>query len=125
MFLNLRREFSVYRTLKRLSKQRVALVLQPGNVWVIENALPDTEKNHENLQTCIMRGWVEILHESIPNSQIDPDNLQIPDLSLAERKNTYRPTDSGWNAIHRTHVMVLLGLFVGLVGILIGWLSLN
>ena len=125
MFLNLKREFSVYKTLKRLSKQRVAIVLQPGNVWVIENALPDTERSQENLQTCLMRGWVELLHESIPTSKIDPNNIKLPDLSQASKEHIYRLTDSGWNAIHRSHTMGLLGIIMTLVGTLIAFLSLH
>ena len=52
----MKREYSIYKTLKLLARQRVALVLQPENVWVIEKAMPDTETNRENVQTCLMRG---------------------------------------------------------------------
>jgi len=51
----MKREYSIYRTLKLLARQRVGIVLQPGNVWVIEKAMPHTEQNNENTQTCLMR----------------------------------------------------------------------
>ena len=47
----MKREFSIYQTLKAVSKQRVALILQPGNVWVIERAIPDDEVTEANYAT--------------------------------------------------------------------------
>ncbi|MBU1424690.1 MAG: hypothetical protein KKH12_02130 [Gammaproteobacteria bacterium] len=111
----MRREYSIYKTLKQLAKQRVALVLQPGNVWVIERAIPDTEENNENIQTCLMRGWVEILHESIPNGRVWGDGLPTKQI-FEGTADVYRLTDSGWNAIHRTHVITLLGVIAALLG---------
>ncbi|HOY70646.1 MAG TPA: hypothetical protein PL131_08705 [Methylotenera sp.] len=110
----MQREYSTYKTLKFLSKQRVAIVLQPGNVWVIEKAMPDTEQNNENIQTCLMRGWVEVLHESVPTEKIDLSIGKIPELTQNNKKNIYRLTDSGWNAIHRTHITTLLGIIIAI-----------
>ena len=113
------REYTIYKTLKLLAKQRVALILQPGNVWVIEKALPETEQNLENIQTCMMRGWVEILHESVRSGKLKPDG-KFPDGNLFQNeKPIYKLTDSGWNAIHRTHVMGLLGIIISLLGVAI------
>lgn len=63
----------IHRTLRGLAKQRVAMVLQPGNVWVIERALKDTEETDALLKTCYMRGWVEPLEKSIPRGQLNQD----------------------------------------------------
>jgi len=115
----MKREYSIYRTLTFLARQRVALVLQPGNVWVIEKAMPDTEQNRENIQTCLMRGWIEMLQESVPSGNLKADGT-LPDGKFFEgTKTIYRLTDSGWNAIHRTHVMVLLSIIVSLLGVAI------
>lgn len=115
----MKREYSIYKTLRFLAKQRVALILQPGNVWVIEKAIPETETNLENLQTCMMRGWVEVLHESVRSGHLKPDG-QLPDGNMFQNeKPIYKLTDSGWNAIHRTHVMGLLGIIIALIGVAI------
>jgi hypothetical protein len=111
----MKREFSIHKTLKLLSKQRVAMVLQPGDVWVIEKSLPDTETHQENLQTCLMRGWVEILKDSIPTGKVGADG-SLPQSGY-KIKHIYRLTDSGWNAIHRTHVLTVLSIIATLVGI--------
>jgi len=120
----MKREYSIYQTLRLLARQRVGIVLQPGNVWVIEKAMPHTEQNNENIQTCLMRGWVEVLHESIPTGKLNVDGL--PDGRGFDGVETiYRLTDSGWNAIHRTHVMVLLGIVVSLMSVAITLLSIR
>lgn len=115
MFTHFKREYSIYKTLSRVSKQRVVLVLQPGNAWVIEKALPDTEQNQANIRTCMIRGWVALLHESIPSTNIDNNN----DLSKENNQDIYKLTDSGWNAIHRTHVIALLSIIIALLGVFI------
>jgi hypothetical protein len=113
---NISREYKIYRLLKRLSRQRVALVLNPGNVWVFENAVTDTEENDLNLLTCLMRGWVEIFQENVPSRQL-PDNLSLPRGQLFDKsKSLYRLTDSGWAAIHRTHQLSSLGVLIAAMG---------
>ncbi len=110
----MKREYSIYKTLRQLAKQRVAMVHQPGNYWVIENAMPMTKQNEENLQTCMMRGWVEILHESVPTQNLT-DSMEIKDSVNAGNQHIYKLTDGGWNAIHRTHVLVVLGLILAVI----------
>lgn len=116
------REYSIYRTLKLLARQRVALVLHPGNVWVIERAIPETERNSENIQTCLMRGWVEVLHQSVPSGNLNPDGT-LPSNDKLIPKQIYRLSDGGWNAIHRTHVLALLGIAVSFLGVVIAVLG--
>lgn len=110
------REYSIYKTLKKLSKQRVGMVLEPGNVWVIEKAIPLTEENNENLQTCLMRGWIEVLHESVPMGQVNDDGTThcVNDQPALKEEHIYRLTEGGWNAIHRTHMLTLLITLVGI-----------
>lgn len=111
----MKEEFSIYRTLKAVSRQRVALILQPGNVWVIERAIPDDEKTEANLRTCHVRGWIEPIENAIRKGRLTSDG-NLPEGNIfSEIAPLYRLTDSGWNAIHRTHVIALLGLIASLV----------
>ncbi len=116
----MKREFSIYRTLKAVSKQRVALILQPGNVWVIERAIPDDEVTEANLRTCHLRGWVEPIENAIPKGQLADDG-GLPEGSMFNKRGPlYRLTDSGWNAIHRAHVIALLGVIASLLAAGVG-----
>ena len=63
-------ESDIRRTLKRLSGQRVALVLQPGNVWVIENAVEYNEQTDAALKTAYMRGWVKPIENAVPKGSL-------------------------------------------------------
>ena len=113
----MKRELSIYRTLKKLSKQRVALILQPGNVWVIEKAIPDNDETEENLITCHLRGWVEPIKNAIPKGKLLKDG-SLPEGNVFSKQGPiYRLTDSGWGAIHRTYVIALLGLVVSLLAL--------
>ncbi len=112
----MKREYSIYRTIKLLSKQRVAMVL-PGGVLVIEKALPDTELHHENLQTCLMRGWVEVLRDSVPTGNIEKDGSLQSAQAFSKESDLYRLTDSGWNAIHRRHTITTLSVIIALIGL--------
>lgn len=111
----MKREFSIYRTLKAVSKQRVALILQPGNVWVIERAIPDDEVTEANLRTCHLRGWVEPIENAIPKGQLAEDGGLSEGSIFNKQGPLYRLTDAGWNAIHRAHVIALLGVIVSLL----------
>jgi hypothetical protein len=121
----MKREYSIYKTLTLLARQRVALVLQPGNVWVIEKAMPNTEQNQENIQTCLMRGWIEVLHESVPSGSIETNGALVEGKMFDGTKTIYKLTDSGWNAIHRTHVIGFLSVIVSLIGIAITLIGLK
>jgi len=121
----MRREYSIYRTLKALSKQRVALIVRPGNVWVIEKAQPDLEEKEENLRTCHLRGWVEPIKNAIPKGNLNPDGSLPSGELFTEQAPLYRLTDSGWNAIHRTNVIALLGIIISLLALGVAFLGLR
>ena len=116
MFENLRREWKIRTVLRRLSRQRVALVLQPGKVWVIEKAVPDNLETDADLKTCYMRGWVEPLENSVPKGRLKPDG-SLPDQLFESDGPVWKLTDSGWNAIHRAHEWALVGILIGIVGV--------
>jgi hypothetical protein len=109
MFDEWRRERFIRKTLRRLAQQRVALILQPGNVLVIEKAVmvDENERVMAALQTCNLRGWVEVLSNAIPHGKLTPEG-KLPEGSLYSGvAPVYRLTEAGWSAIHRTHEWVV------------------
>ena len=121
-----RQERQTRRALKALARQRVALVLQPGNVWVIERART-FEGMEEALQTCRMRGWVEVLENAVPSAEYSGE-VDLSTLLRAPEKTLYRLTQGGWAEIQRefdwlraTLLVATLSLLVALAGL---WLTI-
>src|ERR1051325_8216678 len=79
MFEDFRRERFIRKTLRRLARQRVRLVVPlghpPTNVWVAEHAVQEETDDGiaAAIRTCHMRGWVELLHDAVPRAQLGPD----------------------------------------------------
>ena len=97
------RERFIRKTLRKLSRQRVALILQPGGFWVIEKSIRSDEKTEAALRTCYMRGWVEPIVDAIPKGKLTKEG-KLPDNPIfTEEGPVYRLTDSGWNVIHRIY----------------------
>ena len=118
MFADWKEERAIRRTLRKLARQRVALVLQPGNVRVIERALIHDENTPALLLNCEMRGWVEVLQEAAPHGNLT-DGGRLPPGTLYDRvERVYRLTDSGWNAINRSHGWTLVGAFLAFLSLL-------
>jgi hypothetical protein len=103
----------------------VALILQPGNVWVIEKGLPDDPGTVEALRTCHLRGWVELLSDAIPCGRLSPEG-KLPDgYPFTDAQPLYRLTSAGWEVIHRTRDWVIATFMVAfgtLAATLIGYL---
>ena len=60
--------------MRDLAAQRVVMVLQPGNIPVIEKAIASTDEDvTAALHTALLRGWVEVLHDAVPRAQIPAD----------------------------------------------------
>lgn len=115
---DLRRERKVRKVLRQLARQRVALVLQPGNIWVIEKAVDDDDEADAALKTCLMRGWVDALENSVPKGKLNRDG-SLPEGSLADSEGPlWKLTDSGWAAINRAHEWKLIGVLIGAIGVL-------
>jgi hypothetical protein len=126
MLTDWRRERFIRSVLRKLSQQRVAVLLQPGNVWVIEKAVTGDGDLEEALRTCHMRGWVELLADSVPKGALTPDG-RFPEGKLFSGQGPmYRLTEAGWNVIHRTHEWVvvtcvasIIALFATIVGLVV------
>ena len=111
------RERHIRRTLRALARQRVAMVLQPGNVFVIERAIPDDEDTLAALRTCHMRGWVEpMFEEAVPQGRVPPPGRPI---TFDHTRPIYRLTDSGWAVIRRSQELGILSIVLALVGVIV------
>ena len=130
-FLDWQRERFIRKTLRKLSRQRVVGIAQPGNVWVIEKSPPKGKKLDAALRTCHIRGWIEILVNAVPKGQLTKEG-ELPDGKIFDEVGPiYRLTDSGWNAINRTHdwgivtCMIawatLIAALTGLIARIAGW----
>lgn len=131
MFDNFRSERQIRRALKAVSRQRVAIVLQDGNAQVIEFSPPDEEWFELGVRTCLIRGWVEVLHENLPTTAIRFQDKNLLPPGQAKPKTHYRLTEGGWAVINRSHAWVLatflvssLGLVVAVASLLVSWLAL-
>jgi hypothetical protein len=117
MFDGWSRERKVRRVLRGLSRQHVAMFLQPGNLWVIEKALPRTDQNEAALRTCLMRGWIEALHENMPTGDIEAF-LANPNAQMFTRSETiFRLTEGGWAALNRAHAWALVNTLLALASV--------
>lgn len=117
VFIGWKRERRIRKVLSGLARQRVAVVLQPGNVWVIEKALKRDDDAEAALATCLMRGWVETLHEDMPMAEIDPDNLPSSLPPFTRSETTYRLTEGGWAALNRAHAWTLVGIVIAVLSL--------
>lgn len=109
MFEGWKRERQVRRVLQGIARQRVALVAQPGNVWVIERALQRDDDTEAAFATCVMRGWVEPLFEDLPTNDLSPDGSISPVLCSPAPKIT---SGSQW-AVGPQLIAPTLGLWWG------------
>jgi hypothetical protein len=101
-------------TLRRLSEQRIALVLQPGNVWVIEKAVEDDNAEIDAaLKSAYIRGWVEPIANAVPTGALGPGG-QLPtgDLRISP---FWRLTDAGWAVVKRRHGWALFAILIALL----------
>jgi hypothetical protein len=114
-FVGLKRERQIRKVLSGLARQRVALVLQPGGVWVIEQALQRDEDVEAALMTCLMRGWIEPLQNDMPTGDLDVANLPAGRPPFTRTETLYRLTEGGWNALNRVHGWTAAGVVLALV----------
>lgn len=112
-------ERTIHRTLRRLSRQRVRLVLQPGNVLVIEKAVGSDEDTDAALRTCWLRGWAEPVEHAIPAGKLTLDG-QLPSPMFTGVTTIYRITDSGWSFVHRSHMWLLMTVLIAFLSLCAG-----
>ncbi len=118
MFEGWRRERQVRKVLRGIARQRVVLVLQPGNVWVVERALERNDDIEAGLATCVMRGWVEPLFERLPTNTLLPDGGVPPGPLFARTENHFRLTEGGWAVINRAHAWTLASVVLAAASVI-------
>lgn len=107
-------ERSIKKALRTIAGQRVTMILQPGNVLVVENSPTQTEEFQVAVRTAHIRGWVEVLWEGVPNAQLSIQGAHVELPDEFKPKTQYRLTEGGWNVIHGTHFWTLATFFVSL-----------
>jgi len=112
-------ELKIHRLLKKIARQRITMILEPGSVPVIERAVGHDENTKALLLTAQIRGWVEILHENMPTGQINDDGSINSEQPFQSIENHWKLTDSGWAAIQRRHQISIFSLVVTLIGVYI------
>jgi hypothetical protein len=105
-------ERTIRRTLRKLAKQRIRMVLQPGNYWVIDRAIDHDDDKLAALLTCQMRGWIEPLHHAVPSAQLSPSGELPPNFSFDKTETFYRLTSAGWSVIHRSDLIATCALLI-------------
>jgi hypothetical protein len=124
MFESLKRERATRRALRAISRQRVALVLQPGNVLVVEQRPPNEEWFDIAFRTCHIRGWVDVLHDSIPSGSVGIDGGKPAFPAELKPRTIYRLTEGGWAVIHRSYGWLIATFFVALMTLVAGVASI-
>jgi hypothetical protein len=108
-------EREIRHILKRLSRQRVALVLQPGNVWVIEDAIEDNEETDAALKTAYMRGWVEPIENAVPKGKLTSGGALPSGNPFLEVGPLWRLTEGGWAVVNQTHWWALFAIVISVL----------
>lgn len=124
MFENFLREQQIRKALKAIARQRVTLILQPGNIEVIELSPPDEEWFQLGVRTARIRGWVEVLHENLPTGtlKMKGNNPQLPNNMVPETH--YKLTEAGWAVLNSSHAWVLATFIVTSVALVVSAASL-
>lgn len=112
-----RRERKIRHTLRKLSRQRVALVLQPGNVWVIEKAVAEDADTDEALKTCHMRGWIEPLADAVPRGRLASDGTLPADFKFKDAGTIYKLTSAGWSVVYRSYQLAMIAVLISIVSL--------
>ncbi|HHC6463055.1 hypothetical protein HJ014_18840 [Vibrio parahaemolyticus] len=105
--------------LNKIKRQRVAIILEPGNVPVIERAIGNDESIKAMLLTAQIRGWVEVLHENIPTGQVSASGEMNMSNPFSSVQTYWKLTDSGWAAIQRRHQLSIFAFAVSVVGVVV------
>ncbi|WP_152598511.1 hypothetical protein [Acinetobacter sp. HR7] len=92
-------------------------MIGPNNIWIVEN-VPKLPNKQEALNTCLIRGWVEIIDNAVPTGELNEDTFTHPESTFSHYSAIYRITDSGWAVINRTHSWVLATFSISLLALI-------
>jgi hypothetical protein len=123
MLTSWRRERTVRRALRTLARQRVVIILQPGNVWVVERGPNEHDEDLvAALRTCHLRGWAEVVEKAVPQAKLGTD-LTLP-TTWEGVAPMYRLTEGGWGQLRRTHEWLIATFLVSLLSLVVGVMAL-
>lgn len=117
-------EREVFRILRVISRQQVkGFVATPegGNpIWHLD-APADVQQNRYPLNTCLLRGWIEVLdmsgqsYKGFPIAQpLLPRGGSFDDFS---KPPYYRMTTAGWDALYRHYAIARIALVISLLAL--------
>lgn len=128
-----KQERKIRRVLKRIARQYVSNVAKTGwwndarferpvpqePVLTVRHAFLAEGDDIAAVETCLMRGWVEVLYDKKPSQLIPDDGRPVMGPTWPTDETHYRVTGSGWAALNRAHAWsvarVLIGLLVALL----------
>jgi len=111
-------EFRIRRTLRRLARQRVAMVR--GGIWIIEKAVMTSEVTACDLKTCHLRGWVEPIENALPYGSLPPDGrLPATGPVFDGVGPLYRLTEGGWAVVNREQQWVLISVALAVLALVL------
>lgn len=114
-----KKEWFVKKTLRKLSKQRVAGVID--GVWIVEGGINLDKDIEAALRTCHMRGWVEPITGTIPHSKWSEDSKITKGMSGP----TYRLTEAGWNIVHDSYKFIQATFLITTITLIIALFNLT
>jgi len=116
-FEHWRKERAIRRALRGLARQRVAAILQPGNMLVVERGPSRREPSDAALRSCHLRGWAEPIGNAVRSGSLGPDGT-IPDGKVYDRVGPiYRITEAGWHVLNRTQAWLVMTFVVALASL--------
>ena len=116
-FEHWRKERAIRRALRGLARQRVAAILQPGNMLVVERGPSRREPSDAAIRSCHLRGWAEPIGNAVRSGSLGPDGT-IPDGKVYDRVGPiYRITEAGWHVLNRTQAWLVMTFVVALASL--------
>lgn len=110
-------ERKIRRALKAIARQRVAMVLQPGNFQVIERSPPREEWFELGARTALIRGWAEVLHENLPTGQVSLQGNTAALPKYMSPETHYKLTDGGWAVLNRSQAWMFATFLVSTISL--------
>lgn len=104
------------------------MILQPGNVFVIENSPTEVEWFQAAVVTARIRGRVDVLFDALPSGEVRMHGNTPVFPERVTPKAHYRLTEGGSSVIHRTHAWTVatflvsfLALLASIVAVVVTW----
>lgn len=101
------------------------MVLQPGNVWVIERAVEDDDEDVDAaLKSAYLRGWVEPIRNAVAKGKLLPGGKLPPGNPFQRVGALWRLTDAGWAVINRSQTWMLFAILIAVLSFTVAAASL-